>query len=207
MGSFLRTSITDEGFIRGAARLLIADPLTVSVPPAISGLITLTTGATQYDPASGWTELGATKGGIQITRNNAEEEFDVDQIMGAIASQPTNWEMSVSTNLAEVTLDRLLYAWEGGTFSTNAGPTPQEKNLYLGQPVSYTQKRLAVLFQRPNGKIRAYIFRKTQRLPQETNLTYAKTGEQQSIPWRVRILADDSVTNPQDRFGVIYDQQ
>jgi len=43
---------------------------------------------------------------------------------------------------------------------------------------------MAVLFQRPTGQIRAYVFRIMQRMPQESSITHAKTGEQISIPVR-----------------------
>lgn len=206
MGSFLRTNITDEGFIRGAARIMIA-PKAQTWPTKIGDLITLATGATQYDPASGWSDLGATKTGIQIVRNNAEETFDVDQIQGDIASEPTGWEMNVGTALAEVTLEKIAIAWETGAVTTDATPTTgAEKHLTLGQPASYTQRRLAVLFQRPNGKIRAYVFRKVQRMPQESSFTHAKTGEQATLPVRWRCLADDTVADVGARFGEIIDQ-
>lgn len=206
MGSFLRTNITDEGFIRGAARILIA-PTTVAFPSKIGDVITLASGATQYDPASGWSDLGATKTGIQIVRNNSEETFDVDQIQGDIASAPTAWEMNVGTALAEVTLEKIAIAWETADPTTDATPTTgSEKHLGLGEPSSYVQRRLAVLFQRPNGKIRAYIFRKTQHMPQESSFTHQKTGEQASLPMRWRCLADDTVTDVNARFGEIVDQ-
>lgn len=205
-GPFLRTNITDEGFIRGAARILSA-PLAQTFPTKISDIIVLVTGATQYDAVSGWTDLGATMTGIQVVRNNAEETFQVDQINGDIGSAPQGWEMNVGTALAEVTLERIDEAWEGGTIVTNTGVTPNEKALPLGQPESYAQKRLAVLFQRANGKARAFVFRKVQRMPQESAFTFQNTGPQQSVPVRWRCLADDTVTDINARFGVIYDQQ
>ncbi len=206
MGSFLRTNINDEGFIRGAARIVIAAK-TQTWPTKISDIIVLATGATQYDPASGWSDLGATKTGIQIVRNNSEETFDVDQIQGDIASEPTGWEMNVGTALAEATVDKIAVAWETPTPTTDATPpTGSEKHLLLGQPTSYTQRRLAVLFQRPNGKVRAYVFRKVQRMPQESSFTHAKTGEQATLPLRWRCLADDTVVDINARFGEIIDQ-
>jgi hypothetical protein len=139
--------------------------------------------------------------------NNAEENFDVDQVMGDISSQPTNWECSVGTQLAEMTPERLQVAWEGSAITIDATPpSGAEKEIGFGQPLSYTQRRLAVLFQRPNGKIRAYLFHKVQRMPQESNVTHAKTGEQISIPMRFRVLADTSITDPLKRFFIIRDQ-
>lgn len=211
MGSFHRTFTSglsgEEGFIRGAARLLWA-PLATTFPTKISDIIALASGATQYDATSAWNDLGATRTGIQIVRNNAEETFDVDQIQGDIASAPTSWEMNVGTQLAEATLDRIAVAWETQAPTVNTTLTPDEKTLLLGMPDSYVQRRLAVLFQRGNATkdIRAFVFRKVQRMPQESAFTFQKTGEQITVPVRWRCLADDSVTDVNARFGVIFDQ-
>lgn len=206
MAGFHRTNAADpEAFIKGAARVL-SSPYAQTFPSVINDIIKLATGVTQYDPQSGWTDLGATKTGIQIVRNNTEETYDVDQIMGEIGSEPTNWEMNVGTALAEVTLEHIAYVWEGGNVTTNTTPNPDEKILGIGMPVSYVQRRLAVLFPRPNGNIRAYVFRKVQRQPQESSFTHAKTGEQATLPIRWRCLADDTVADVDSRFGTIFDQ-
>jgi hypothetical protein len=202
MPDFHRVFVNDDNFIRGAARLMWA-AITQAFPTEISQIVNIST----YEPMSGWNDLGATKSGVQITVNNTEETFDVDQIAGDIASEATAWEVTVGTQLAEMTLARLQLAWEGGTITTNTAPIgPDETNMGIGNPTSYTQRRIAVLHQRPNGKIRAYIFRKAQRTPQESPINFSKTGEQQSIPVRFRCLADISVANQKDRIAMIYDQ-
>jgi hypothetical protein len=206
MGSFHRVNGSAlEGFIRGAARLLWA-PTSVTFPTTISNIIVTATGGTQYDAASGWSDLGATRTGVQIVRNNAEETFEIDQIQGDIGSAPTSWEMNVGTQLAEATLDRIAVAWETAAPTTNVALTPDEKTLLLGQPTNYVQRRLAVLYQRSDGTIRAHVFRKVQRMPAESAFTFQKTGEQISVPIRWRCLADDTVANPDEAFGVIIDQ-
>lgn len=207
MTDFHRTFVNDRSFIRGAARLLVA-PTTVTRPAQISDVIALASasGVALYDAASGWTDLGATKTGIQITVNNAEETFDVDQIAGDISSEPTNWEVSVGTQLAEMTPERMQVAWEGSAITLDAAPSVDEQEFGVGQPTAYTERRLAVLFQRPNGLIRAYLFHKVRRMPQESSVTHAKTGEQISIPVRFRCLADASLTDVKKRFFIIRDQ-
>lgn len=200
---FHRTYVNDDSFIRGAARLLWAGT-TISFPSKIADVINMST----YDAASGWNELGATKTGVQISINNSEESFDIDQVLAEIMTQPTSWEMSISTQLAEMTLERLQVAWEGSAVTTDATPpSGTEKEIGFGQPTSYTQRRLAVLFQRPNGKIRGYFFRKVQRSPQESNVSHNKTGEQISIPVRFKALADTSIADTYKRFMIIRDQQ
>lgn len=205
---FHRTFVNDRSFIRGAARILIA-PITQARPARIADVIALasTSAVALYDAASGWTDLGATKTGCQITVNNAEEAFDIDQVLGDISSQPTNWEVSVGTQLAEMTPERLRVAWEGSAITLDTSPTPDEEEIGFGAPSAYTQRRLAVMFQRPNGFIRAYLFWKVQRMPQESSVTHAKTGEQISVPVRFKALADTTVTDPYKRFFIIRDQE
>lgn len=206
MADFHRTFVNDRSFIRGAARLLVA-PLTQTRPTQISSVIVLASGATQYDAQAGWTDLGGTKTGVQITINNAEESFDIDQQLGDISSQPTGWECSVGTQLAEMTPERLQLAWEGSAITVDATPaTGSEQEIGFGAPTSYTKRRLAVLFQRPNGKIRAYLFHTVQRQPQESSVTHAKTGEQISVPVRFRVMPDTSIDDVQKRFFIIRDQ-
>jgi hypothetical protein len=204
MADFHRTYVNDESFIRGAARILWAGT-TVSFPSEIGEVINLST----YDAITGWNELGATKTGIQVSVNNTEENFDVDQIYGDIDILPTGWECSVATQLAEVTLERLQVAWEGSSVTTDSATTSgiDEKEMGFGQPLFYIERRLAVLFQRPNTKIRAYIFRKVQRMAQESAINYAKEGEQQTIPLRFKALADTSINDIYKRFFLIRDQQ
>lgn len=211
MSNFHRTFVNDRSFIRGAARLLIA-PIAQARPVQISDVIALASSVgppavALYDAQTGWTDLGATKTGIQITINNAEETFDVDQVLGDISSQPTSWECSVGTQLAEMTPERLQVAWEGSAITVDSVPTEPEQEIGFGSPAAYTQRRLAVLFQRPDGKIRAYLFHKVQRMPQESSVTHAKTGEQISIPARWRVLADTTITDPQKQFFIIRDQE
>ena len=76
----------------------------------------------------------------------------------------------------------------------------------VGNPLVYTRRRLAVLFQKENDKIRAYVFRKVQRTPQESSVVHAKTGEQQTVPIRFRALADTSIADQLQRYFMIYDQ-
>lgn len=159
-----------------------------------------------YDAKPGWTDLGATKTGIQITINNAEETFDIDQQLGIIGSQPTTWECSVGTALAESTPERMQVAWEGSGISIDNTPTLPEKEIGFGSPPFYTQRRMAVMFQRPSGLIRAYFFRIVQRTPQESSISHAKTGEQQSIPVRFNCLADTTIVDVKKQFFIIRDQ-
>lgn len=197
MADFFRTNISDDTFIRGAARLMWAGT-TISFPTTISDIINLST----YDAQTGWNDLGATKTGITVTHNNTEEEFDVDQILGIIDVRPVTYEQSVTTALAEVSLDRLQVAWQAGTKTTSGS----EEQMGVGEPTVYIKRRLAVLFQKADGKIRAHVFRLVTKSAQESALAFNKTGEQQQIPVVFRALADTSIQDPDLRTQVIFNQ-
>lgn len=194
---FFSTAINDNTFIRGAARIMWAGT-TVAFPTSISDIINLSSYAAQ----SGWNDLGATKTGVTITRNNTEESFDVDQIIGEIDSRPVTWEQTISTALAEASLQRLQVAWEAGGITTNGS----EERMGVGNPTFYTKRQVAVLHQKPDGKIRAHVFRKVQHAPQESATVYNKTGEQVQFPVTFRALADTSVADIDEQVQVIFNQ-
>lgn len=203
MPDFYPTAMTDEAFVRGPGRVLYAS-MSQAFPTQISDVINLST----FAAAAGWIDVGATKGGVQISFNNGEEGFDVDQILSEIMSLPTNSEMYVQTQIGQATLDWLSFAWEGDAVTINATPTVPEKQTGFGPFEAYTQRRLAVGFRRASsGKIRLHVARKAQRAPQESSVTYNKAGEQQSIPVRWRILPDTSVANVRSRYMTTFDQQ
>jgi hypothetical protein len=197
MSDFFRTAINDNTFIRGAARLLWAGS-TIAFPTSISDVINLST----YDAQTGWNDLGATKTGITVSHNNTEEEFDVDQILGVIDTRPVSYEQAVTTALAEVNLERLQVAWEAGPISTSGS----EQSMGVGEPTVYIKRRLAVIFKKADDKLRMHAFRLVTKSPQESNLSYNKTGEQQQIPVRFRALADTSVSDVYTRTQVIFNQ-
>lgn len=203
MANFLPVTINDEGFIRGAARLLYA-AVTQTMPIQVADIIDLTV----YNAAAGWTDLGATKTGINITYNaTGEDAFDVDQVYGDLDALPQGWSMTVASALAENTLNRMAFAFEQITVATVSVVGGNEKQINIGTPLNYQKRKMAVLFQRPNGKIRAFVFRKVQRQPQDTTLSFAKTGDQQVIAMQWRCLPDLSVAEPTARFAFVTDQQ
>jgi hypothetical protein len=219
MGNFFRGRhpITYErGFVQGAGRILYA-PAGTPMPDSIGDVVVMTTGATQYDLVAPWTEIGFTKTGINITRNNAEEDFDVDQVNGSIRRRPNNWEMSVGTQLAEATLETFQLAWELGPITSNTPATGDlvERRVGLGAPPAYTERLIAVLFQFPpepsgaapgtDALVRAWVFGRCYKAAQESGLTLQKTGEQVSLPVRWNAQADTS-KSVDEQFGIMLEQ-
>ncbi len=209
MGNFLRDAYgldNEQGFMQGAGRLLVSAPEFSDWPEGIEDLLVLASGGTQYDPASGFIDAGFTKTGINITRNNAEEEFTVDQIRASIRRRPTNFEMSVGTQLAESTMETFQLAWELGDI-TDVVKADQldERHIGLSAPTTFVERMLAVLFQFEDGVIRAFVFRRAVKASQESGFTLQSTGEQVSLPVRWNMLADSA--QPVDsQFGEIFEQ-
>jgi hypothetical protein len=197
-----------------SAPLITADGSGLTGGTTPSAAVTRTTGGFgQYDATTAWAggDLGATKGGITIARNNSEETFDVDQIQADIMSLPSAWTQTVAASVAQADIDTIQYLWEGGTITVDG--TTGERTLPLGTPTVYRRKRLVVVFQRQSfdggvtaGLIRMYAFRITQRTPQESTIVHNKTGDQVAIPFTWNALADPNVTDPYARFGSIVDQ-
>lgn len=206
--------VTFAGANAQSAQPLILAPasgqsFTAGTSPAVA--VTRTTpGFGLYDPVGTWTELGSTKGGISIDRNNTETQIDVDQILQAVAAIPDEYEMTVTTALAETTLENIQVAWEGGAITTDITQTPNERHLPMGAPLAYTQRRLAVVHQKSLGpsasRIRAHVFRIAMRSPTASRITFNKSGDQQTIPSVFRGFADASVGDPAARFGEVIEQ-
>lgn len=68
-------------------------------------------GAVNTTPqASAWTDLGGTTDGATISINQEYKELEVDQVVDVPGRRLTKRDMTVKTNLAEPTLQNLLYA-------------------------------------------------------------------------------------------------
>lgn len=164
----------------------------------------------EYDPVGEWADLGATKGGIKIMRNNTESLIDVDQVQAAIASLPDEWEMSVEAPLAETSEENLAIAWEGSGITVDATQTPIENHLGYGNPLSYIERRLAVVHKITLGsnqnKLKAFVFRKVLRSATASTIDFQKTGNLATINCTFRVFADATIANPNYSMGETIEQ-
>lgn len=195
MADFYR--VTGANVVRGAGRLLVADT-TATFPTAIADVISTST----FDATSAWTDVGATTGGIVVTRGFDTEEYTVDQVAGALGEDITGWNNTVETNLAETTLANFDLAWVGGTVPT----TGTERILTFGDPTTVPQKKLVVLFQDRYAKIRMYAFRLVQRAGDDSALTHEKGGDPLALPIIFRAFPDTTVTDRDARIFSIFQQ-
>lgn len=147
--------------LQGPAKILYA-PGTLAMPVRIEQVIDPTGGA----PASGWSTLGLTGGGINVTKTtNMQVYEDVDQILGPYDQSVTSRAYRISTQLKEI-LDstQLALAAETGA-STQVSTTGATQVMTLLDSGSNrpTERRVAVVFPKSTeGKVYAFVFRRVQ---------------------------------------------
>lgn len=163
-------------------------------------------GIDQYSPVGGWYELGATRDGIGIAINNEEDSFEVDQVQGEIGTSPTNWSVVVSTNFAEMTMEKFSFVWEGTEIVTDVTPDIPEREVGFAGATNYTKRRLAVAFKRNNGAIQLWLFHQVVRSPTEVNVLFQKSGDPMTLAYAFRALADSSEPDPRAQFGRVREQ-
>jgi hypothetical protein len=78
--------------------------------------------------ASAWTDVGGTTDGVNLSIENTYGELEVDQIVERVGSRLTKRVTGVETNMAEVTLENLAYALNGGTAASGTGYKSYEPN-------------------------------------------------------------------------------
>lgn len=198
--AFFRVDTTK--LVRGAARFLY-EPAASAKPETIGDVIET---AEPYDAQGDWEDFGATREGIQISINNTESAFDVDQVAGDIGTAPDTWECFVATQLAERTLENLVIAWEGAAITTDTSVSPYERETGFAGATSYTERRLAVMFKKPDDLITGYMFHKCVRAPQEGVLDFQKAGNAQTVAVRFKALADTTETDPLKAFFRVREQ-
>jgi len=67
---------------------------------------------------SAWTNPGGTLGGLKFTETKTFKELEVDQIVETPERRVTKREVTLATQLAEVTFANLILALNGGTATT-----------------------------------------------------------------------------------------
>jgi hypothetical protein len=181
-----------------------------TLPTAVTTISQLGNGQYDVTPGSGWSDLGSTRGGTKISKNNTEDQLDIDQIYGSILGVPNEHEMTIATQFAENTLENIQLAWDAGTIILDATQTPTERQLPLGASTSYRQNRLAILHKKTigpaSGLLRAVVFRSVTRSAQNSEIDYQKAGQMQTLPHQFRAYVDPNISDPYDRFGRVIEQ-
>lgn len=200
----LENSIQLLNTLRGPAKLLYG-PSGLPMPIRIEQVIDPTSGA----PATGWSALGLTRGGINVNKNlDVAVRDDVDQILGAYDQDITDRSYAITTQLAEV-LDRtqLAVVWDLGTATqlTTAGPTQVMSLLDSGSNKS-PERRWAVVFpKQDNGKVYAFVFRRGALTGGDKAFRFDK-NDPASPALDLRFFPEIATSIPaEDSYGRIYE--
>lgn len=163
---------TVSNLVIGPANLYVADFGAVE-----TGLVTLA--SLSVAPTGGtWRDVGSTTDGVSLTIEQEFAELEVDQVLDRVGSRPVKRGLTVETNLAELTLENLKTALNGGTITTGTGVATYTPivNLTTGEPSYIT---LIIDGAAPGtGKPRRVIVRKALSTD---NIEFAYNKEDQSV--------------------------
>lgn len=186
----------DRNIIVGAAQFWIGATGTVTAPPA--GTSTTLTG---------WTPVGFTSEGVEVSYEPDYGDVDVDQLLDAARIFKQAMRVTVNTTFAEATLENLLVVWgqsgapAAGTVNILAGAlgaAPVERSLlFVGPaPVGGTD-------QAPVAQERVYYIRRAVQT-ESTSFALRKT-EMTGLPASFRCLPDTKASGGAS-YGSITDR-
>ena len=200
----------------GSARIIISDVDLSPVPSKFSDVIIITTPSkttSTYSLATGYVDVGATDGGVSVTRGFDKNEWTVDQILWPIDEWITQWKMKLTTSLAEASLENLEYAWDAEIdTSYTSTEDPEVKLLKIGANDTVTMRRLCFQVDKRRGKfggttdytyMRLYVFRQAKYDGSDVAHEYKK-GEKTLLPISFTLFADSTQT--WQEFGIVLDQ-
>ena len=120
--------VRSENIVGGAGRL-VCKPYDGTFPESIEDVIQV---QSPYDLSEGWKEIGATNDGIAVSRGFDTEDFEVDQVIGAVDTDITSWTHTLEAELAENYIENRQIALIGGQIIES----PSE----LGTPTTLTNE-------------------------------------------------------------------
>lgn len=130
-------------------------------------------------PASSWTGVGATMGGVNITINQTLAVLDVDQLVDVPARRLTARDLQIKTTMAEATLANLNLAMNDTTQASGAGYANLEPQ-FTNSAITPTYRALLLDGQAPGSSTdsfnRRVIARKVLAID-NISIDYAKATQ------------------------------
>jgi hypothetical protein len=183
-------------------RVMYSDSLTVpaAFPTGIRDIIMLGTGATQFDPQTGWNDLGGTRDGLSFIRTLNKIQWGYDQ-MKVAGSEVDSWAHRATIRFVEHTPELLKMAWAGSAISTlaaGAAPvTPAETVQHFGDPSSVERRRWAFIYRRKDGNLVAYVTREGE-IGGDMEFAMPADGNAVGIPINLDFYPTDDTAVAQD---------
>lgn len=193
-------AVTKRNVLVGAGNLFIAatDGATPALPTPGAGVSMVT--ALEADV--NWRSVGATQEGVEVAFEPDYGEVEVDQMKDAIIMFNQGVTVSMSTNLAEATLQNLLVAW--GFPSTNLTTDTFKLSVPGDDPV----ERSAVVVGRApataGGLKRERYYHARRVISVEGSNHSLRRTEATVFPVNFRLLPDPAFAGAE--YGVIVDR-
>lgn len=123
-------ALKKENILVGAARVWLGPAVSATVDLAASRPATVngTRYATTMEGASTWSEIGFTQDGLEVATDPSWGEVEVDQLLDTPKIFKDGMSLTISTTMAEATLENLLIAW-GQASTSVSSVAPFEKEL------------------------------------------------------------------------------
>lgn len=155
--------VTTTNLIAGAGQLYVAAFGAAEPADAVTA------------PGVAWTNVGGTDGGVTLNVDLTWMELSVDQTVDTPGRRLTKREATIKTNLAEVTLENIKVALNGGTIASAAGTDTYEPD---DDTAAMNPDYSAVLFAgpAPAGQPRRFIGRKVLQID-GVGQEYKKDGQ------------------------------
>jgi hypothetical protein len=187
----------------GAARIYIG-PSGTTKPAPVAGTNYITT----MDGAGGWRPVGYTTDGVEFATDPTYDEITVDQQMDAVRIFKSGMSASISTTMAEATLENLVVAWGQATSTASAlGALESELTIEGGAlgdaPI---ERGLVAVGNAPEvtggGRFGQRVYHLYRVLSVEGSTVNMSRTDPTTIPVTFRALPDDTT----GRYGTIRDR-
>jgi hypothetical protein len=130
-------------------------------------------------PGVGWTSRGGTQDGVNLIVDQKYTALEVDQVVDVVARRLTSRDIQVETNLAELTLDNLKTALNGGTVEVDGDSDTTSYELdYATSATQPGYYALLIDAYGPNSKRRRIVIRKTLSTDK---VAFAYSKDKQSV--------------------------
>ena len=195
-------ALNKRNVLVGAARLFIG-PTGTSKPAVVAGTSYVTTMLADGT----WREVGFTTDGVEFATDPTYDEITVDQQMDSVRIFKSGMTASISTTLAEATLENLVVAWGQASATLSALSSGSEMYVHGGElgeaPV---ERGLIAVGNGPEvaagGKFAQRIYHLYRVLSVEGSTINMSRTDPTTIPVTFRALPDDTT----GRYGTIRDR-
>lgn len=161
-----------------------------------------------FDGDAAWTSVGATQGGVEIGYDPDYGEVEVDQMKDAAVMFNNGVTVTMTTNLAEATLENLLIAWGVDDSALTNG-----ERFAIGVPGDEpTERAAAVTGRAPRtaaGDARERVYYARRAVSVEGSTHGLQNGEATTFPTTFRMLPYRGPAGTSfigEEYGVIIDR-